>query len=113
MANQVDEMPEKDAASWAASVCAAVLSGGKHDGGFAMSINELRQVMDLSEHQAKVATMWAAEREWVRLRANAGGTGGSRHLCGEGNSPAPSIRAPTALLEERKVFGGTRRNRLR
>ena len=70
MANQVDEVPEKDAETLAANVCAAVLSGGKHDGRFAMSIDELRRVMDLSERQAKVAIMWAAEREWVRHRAN-------------------------------------------
>ena len=70
MANQADEMSEKDAASLAANVCAAVLSGGKHDGRFAMSIDELRRAMDLSERQAEVAIMWAAEREWVRRRAN-------------------------------------------
>jgi hypothetical protein len=40
------------------------------DGQFAMSIDELRHAMDLSERQAEVATMWAAEREWIRRRAN-------------------------------------------
>jgi hypothetical protein len=70
MENRVDEIPEKDAATLAANVCAAVLSSGKHDGRFAMSIDELRRAMDLSERQAEVATMWAAEREWVRRRAN-------------------------------------------
>ena len=33
-------------------------------------IDELRRAMDLSERQAEVASMWAAEREWVRRRAN-------------------------------------------
>jgi hypothetical protein len=70
MATQVDEIPEKDVATLAVNVCAAVLSGGKHKGRFAMSINELRRAMDLSERQVEVATMWAAEREWVRRRAN-------------------------------------------
>ena len=54
----------------AANVCAAVLSGGKHDGRFAMSIDELRLAMELTERQAEVATMWAAEREWLCRRAN-------------------------------------------
>ena len=75
MPNQVDEtleeeLPEKDAATLAANVCAAVLSAGKHDGRFAMSIDQLRRAMDLSERQAEVATTWATEREWVRRRAN-------------------------------------------
>ena len=70
MANQVDEILEKDAAILAANVCAAVFSKGKHDGRFAMSIDELRRAMDLSERQAEVAIMWAAEREWVRRRTN-------------------------------------------
>jgi len=70
MANQVDEVPVKDGATLAANICAAVLSSGKHDGRFAMSIDELRRAMDLSERQAEVATMWAAEREWIRRRAN-------------------------------------------
>jgi hypothetical protein len=70
MENRVDEMPEEDAATLAANVCATVLSSGKHDGRFAMSIDELRHAMDLSERQAEAATMWAAEREWIRRRAN-------------------------------------------
>ena len=57
MGNQDDEVPEKDAETLAANVCAAVLSGGKHDGRFAMSIDELRRAMDLSERQAEVAAM--------------------------------------------------------
>jgi hypothetical protein len=58
MVNQVDDVTEDDAATRAANVCAAVLSGGKHDGRFAMSIDALRRAMDLSERQAEVATMW-------------------------------------------------------
>ena len=60
-------MLAKDAETVAANVCAAVLSNGRRAGRFSLSIDELRRAMHLSEDQAKVASLLAANRQWVRL----------------------------------------------
>jgi len=54
----------------AVNICATILSSGRHDGRFSMSIDDLRQAMDLTDYQTKIATARAVERQWVRLFAD-------------------------------------------
>jgi hypothetical protein len=54
----------------ASNLCATVLSRGKHDGQFGMTLDALRVAMALNEPQLKVVAAWAAERDWIRWIAD-------------------------------------------
>jgi hypothetical protein len=56
-----------DEETMAANVCAAVLSNGRRDGRFSLSIDELGRALDISRGQAMLEAMLAANRQWVRL----------------------------------------------
>ena len=54
----------------AAKLCAMVLSRGRHDRQFRMTLDALCVAMALTQPQLKVVAAWAAEHDWIRWIAN-------------------------------------------